>query len=43
MGAEETRGGLALTQKVEHPQLKFLIAPLVVDYDSIIFDYSRPI
>jgi len=27
--AEETRGGWALPQKVEHPQLKFLVAPLV--------------
>ena len=26
--AEETRGGWALPQKVEHPQLKFLVAPL---------------
>jgi len=26
--AEETRGGWALPQKVEHPQLKFLVATL---------------
>ena len=25
--------GWALTQKVEHPQLKFLVAPLVLDFD----------
>jgi len=31
--AEETRGGWALPQKVEHPQLKFLVAPLVLDFD----------
>ena len=28
--AEETRGGWALPQKVEHPQLKFLVAPLAL-------------
>jgi len=27
--AEEKMGGWALPQKVEHPQLKFLVAPLL--------------
>src|SRR6218665_2642701 len=33
--AEETRGGWALPQKVEHPQLKFLVAPLQAMYSLL--------